>query len=101
MGANENEIVRCQFVVRTGPFGGPRREFPTVPPPEAFARGIILADVDVQPFTQNMDEDVKIGVKVEATTPGAVRWYVREIVGLTDGDLAWGEVERQLGKYGP
>ena len=41
---------------------------------------------------------MKLSHAVTATNAEAVRRYAREVLGLTDADMAWEEMERQISR---
>lgn len=90
--------VSATFVISTGPFA--RRVEGEPQPwagPEVYEWGVIEIEATSVPHTIDMDEDIKISYTVRATSPEAVRRYAREVLGLTEADMSWGEMERQIG----
>ena len=93
------KVYRAQFILGVGPIGAEpkrkmrRQEWWTQ---EMTKRGILTTSVNIDALTQDIGEDIKVLHSIQATSADAIRWYVREHVGLTAEDPALEEVERQL-----
>ncbi|MDQ6944795.1 MAG: hypothetical protein M3256_00690 [Actinomycetota bacterium] len=92
-----DEVVSCTFVLSTGPLGPDGAPLNPMALLDQFPEhGVLRVREDGSDFTQDMREDIRIAVTVEARDAEGVRWFAREALLLTESHLSWGDMERQL-----